>query len=59
MCPIPELDERTTLNIIETFNQYSSDLEKNAVIKKADYNNISEFKEYKACLLYTSPSPRD
>ena len=50
MCPIPELDERTTLNIIETFNQYSSDLEKNAVIKKADYNNISEFKEYKARL---------
>jgi hypothetical protein len=50
MCPIPEIEEAKKSELISTFDKYLIDLEKNAVIKKANYNNISEFKEYRARL---------
>lgn len=50
MCPIPEIEEAKKTELVSTFDKYLIDLEKNAVIKKANYNNISEFKEYRARL---------
>lgn len=48
MCPIPKLNEYTVEQLTTNYRRYIEGLESTAVIKKADYNNISEFKEYRA-----------
>lgn len=53
MCPVPEMDIVFQKKLAERFNLYQADLEKNAVIKQANYNNITEFKEYRARLSKT------
>lgn len=50
MCPIPNMSEEVKDKLINIYDEYQSDLEKNAQVKKANYNNISEFKEYRARL---------
>ncbi|MEK7264101.1 MAG: N-6 DNA methylase [Bacteroidota bacterium] len=46
--PIENFTSRDILIIEKTYKEYLNDLEKNARIIKADYNNISSFKEYRA-----------
>ncbi len=50
MCPIPEMDNATQERLAEKFNLYQADLDRNSVVKQASYNNITEFKEYRARL---------
>jgi len=50
MCHVPEMDESTVKKLELAYNKYVKDLELNSSLKKASYNNISEFREYRARL---------
>ena len=50
MLPIPEIAESAKAELETVYKQYTTDLEKNAVVKSGNYNTISEFKEYRARL---------
>jgi predicted RNA methylase len=50
MCPIPSLSSEVQQDLARTFKIYQLDLEKNSTVKQAQYNNITEYKEYRARL---------
>lgn len=50
MCPIPFFDVGKSVELKMLYASYIQDLERNAIVKKADYSNVSAIKEYRARL---------
>ncbi len=50
MCPMPSLNSQKIQELQRLYAAYVADLERNAIVKQADYVKVSEFKEYRARL---------
>lgn len=46
--PVSRIDDETLIEVNNIYDTYLKDLERNATVKKADYSNVDEFKEYTA-----------
>lgn len=50
MCPVPNFRPNDVTKLKQLYTAYLLDLERNAIVKQADYVKVSEFKEYRARL---------